>query len=463
MRSVLALLALIACKGEPGPTGDDDDALTETDLPTEPGISAVCSADPSGNTLRFRCDVLLQPPGPVDLTFEPSDGSRPARVHSGEGQVWMYFMAEQTDYNWTLTSQADPTMKATGTVKTGLPPEEARVFATPTGTSTASMFLTSSPCSGAYILALDPDGTLLWYQDIAQQGVIPPLLDVVTYTEDETVMAMASAYVVEVDWTGTELLVMTPGFDNGTEIHHDVFRRDGHTFTLFQETMDLGGDNTQLDGFYIHDAAGELVATWKLIDHFTPPIPPVGIGGFVDYSHANSLFVQEDGDIMISFRHMSAVAKIRGDWTAPDFGEILWRLSGDAAFTDFGSDFSLTASMGSYPGFVYQHNAHPLPDGRLALLDNRKSQYERTRVLVIDLDEQAGTANVDLAYELDRLCFIQGSAWHTAAGNPVATCANDGILFEFAENIVAEPVYELSTSCATGPSHYTPRFVPLSL
>ena len=355
-----------------------------------------------------------------------------------------------------------PTEIVEGTVTTGLLPQSARIFASSTGTSSGSLFLTSSPCPGAYAIVLDAAGTVLWYEDLAQQGVTPPLIEHVSVTEDDTVLGMSSAYVVEVGWSGELIQVLTPGFDEGTVVHHEAFKKNGHTYTLFNEEMNLGGDTTKLDGFYVHDPAGELIATWRLIDHYTPPIPPVGDGGVVDFSHANSLYVLDDGDILVSFRHLSAVAKIRGDWTAPDFGEILWKLSGDASNTDFGTDFSLTATAGSFPGFIHQHNVHPLPDGRLAMLDNRKDQPERTRVLVIDVDEIAGTANVDLAYELDRLCIFQGSAWHTEAGNPMALCAPDSTVFEFAANDASEPIYQLNLQCANDGSHYTSRFVPLS-
>ncbi len=464
MRFALGFLAFVACKGEVDDSGKVDTETTDTDTtPIPSSISAHCDPDPSGNELRFVCTVDLEPPGPVELVFSPTDGSRPERLHIGQDRVWMFFMAPQTEYNWRVISQEDPELAVQGTVTTGNVPGDARIFAATTGTSSASMFLTSSPCTGATTIVVDPQGTVLWYQDLAQMGVTPPLLEIVTHTEDDTVIGISSEFVVEVDWTGAALQVLTPGFDNDTRIHHDVFKRDGHTFTLFQESIDLGGDTTVLDGFYVYDPAGDLVATWRLIDHWSPPVPPVGNGGIVDYSHANSIFVQEDGDILLSFRHMSAIAKIRGDWTQPDFGEILWRLSGDPDEAPFGSDFSLTASMGSWPGFVHQHNVHPLPDGRLAMFDNRKQPPQLSRVLVLDVDELGGTANVDLAYELDRLCAFQGSAWHTAAGNPLATCAPPGELSEFAANIVTEPIYELSIACATGASHYTSRFVPLEL
>jgi len=374
----------------------------------------------------------------------------------------MYFMAPQTEYTWEASPVDLPSVLVEGTVTTGTPHEEAQLIASSTGSSSAEMFLTSSPCSGGTAVVVDPNGTVLWYQDLSQQGVSPSMVEVVQYTEDGTVLAISSEFVVEVDWTGATLQVLTPGFDQGTTIHHDVFRHQGHTFTLFQETLNLGGDTTYLDGFYVHDSEGSHVATWRLIDHFSPPIPPEGHGGVVDYSHANSLFVQADGDILLSFRHLSAIAKVRGDWTAPDFGEILWRLSGDPDNDAFGSDFTLSSS-GSWPGFVHQHNAHLLDDGRISLFDNRKDLAQRSRVLVLDIDEKSGLAQIERDYELDQLCAFQGSAWPTHTGNPVATCAPEGAAIEFHVDDTSQPIYELNILCATGTNHFIPRFVPLPL
>jgi hypothetical protein len=371
-------------------------------------------------------------------------------------------MAPQTEYTWRASPDTHPSHEITGVVTTGLLPSGAQLDATHSGSTSASMFLTSSPCSGGTALVVDPTGTVLWYEDLSQPGIQPAMVDVVHLTEEETVLGLISAYVVEVDWSGRERLVLTPGFDTGTTAHHDVFRRKGHTYTLFYEEVDLGGDTTRVDGFTVHDATGVLVATWRLLDHFTPPIPPVGSGGLVDYSHANSLFVQEDGDILISFRHLSTVAKIRGDWTAPDFGEILWRLAGDVDNAEMGSDFTL-GSAGNWPGFIHQHHAIPLPDGRLSLFDNRKDLSQRSRVVVIDLDETRGEAQMDQVYELDRFCPFQGSSWTTEIGNPVATCATDGSAIEFDAQTNGAARFELSLGCSTGSSHFISRFVPFSL
>ena len=461
MTRLATLLALSACAADSPVQTDPDPPPGATSASEPPTLSARCAPDPSGNALRFACTVEADPPGAVSVRFEPVDGSRPARVHTGEEEVWMYFMAPDTAYRWEASSVDHPEVFVEGQVTTGSPGTQAHVIATRSGSSTAPRFLTSSPCSGGTVLVIDPDGTVLWYQDLSQQGVTPAMIEVVHFTEDETVLAISSEFVVEVDWTGRTLQVLTPGFDGGTVIHHDVFRRQGHTYTLFQETLNLGGDTTYLDGFYVHDAQGDLVTTWRLIDHFTPPIPPEGHGGVVDYSHANAIFVQEDGDVLLSFRHLSTVIEVRGDPFAPDFGEILWVLSGDPSTDALGSDFTL-ASIGDWPGFVHQHHAHRLPNGRISLFDNRKDVSQRSRVLEISLDEETGMAQMERVWDLGRFCAFQGASWPTATGNPLATCSPEGTAIELQADDPTEVVFEITLQCGSGSSHYIPRFVPLS-
>ena len=234
--------------------------------------------------------------------------------------------------------------------------------------------------------------------------------------------------------------------------HHDVFRRDGRTYVLVQESV----DGVLLDAVQVFDASGAPEAVWRLADHLDPAVDRHGYL-INDYSHANSIWVDEAGDWYLSSRHLSAVFKVAG-LEAPDAGEVRWVLVGDPEETRVEGTLQLLDEA----SFVRQHNVHVTPDGRLALFDNRLQFPERSRVLWLAIDEQAGTAAVDQLWTLPLHCPFQGGAWTTPAGTALATCAPHRIAFELAPDD-EEPVAQLEVSCASaGQDSYVPRMVPLT-
>jgi hypothetical protein len=448
-------------------TGQTSDPTTDTaDVPI--ALNAACVADPT-HALRFICSVSVSPPGPVEVAFSRSDGAGPVRTHASalsesEHVVWLYFMEAETDYTWTALApgQAED-LRVQGTVTTGSLPEGAQVNVQSTGVSSASYFLVNSPCSqGGYALIVDPAGSVLWYHDFAQPGG-PSIIDVVNFTEDETVMTMLDDQVIEVDLTGQVGFHTEPDVHYDYNVHHDMVRKNGLTYILYNENIAYNGDNYVMDGVLVFDATLNLLQDWKLFDHFQPPRPANAAFGAEDYTHSNAVWIDEDDNLILSMRHLSAIAKIKGDPFAPDFGDILWRISGDATEADFGMDFALTSSVPGASDFRQQHNVHRLDDGRMALFDNRITAAENSRVLVLSIDENAMTLNIDEAYELPVHCAFQGGAWHTAAGYPVGTCAPRGTAYEFTPGEYEQAAFELEVNCDVGFDNYIPRYTPLEL
>jgi arylsulfate sulfotransferase len=462
----------------PGITPTDGNVTTDTggevsDTQSDTGeiakaLNGTCVADPT-HALRFICSVSVTPPGPVEVEFSKSNGTGPVRTHVSEVSqtehvVWLYLMESETDYSWTARSTEQPDdLRVQGTVTTGALPDGARVTVQATGVSTASQFLVNSPCSaGGFALIVDPAGSVLWYHDFAQPGG-PSIMDVVNFTEDGTVLTMLDDQVIEVDLIGQVGFHTQRNVDYFYNVHHDMVRKDGLTYILYNENVAFNGDNYVMDGVLVYDLNQTLLQDWKLFDHFQPVGPAAALFGAEDYSHANAVWIDEDDNLILSMRHLSAIAKIKGDPFAPDFGEIVWRISGDATEMDFGMDFTLTSSVAGPADFRQQHNVHRLDDGRLTLFDNRVSAAENSRVLVLSIDENALTLNIDEAYELPVHCAFQGGAWHTAAGNPVGTCAPRGAAYEFSPGVYEQASFELEVNCDMGFDNYIPRYTPLEL
>ena len=461
-------LALAACgpATENGPRKDRTSSTPTTPtvptVPTyvtPPTLSASC--EPEENTLRFLCTVEMDPAGPAEISFERADGTGSARTHYSAERltshdIGLYFMNPSTDYKWTASASEFPGVFVVGEVSTGIPPEGAALATEVEGESTADAFLLTSPCQGSGMpIVVDNQGELLWYDTLLTNAFIDSLI----HTEEDTVMLQRSNTVLHETWMGEVLYRVSPGTNR---LHHDIFRKDGLNYVLFEESILLHDRSYDLDGFYIFDDQGEVVAEWHLSDHFLPPDDPtLPANSIVDYSHANAVFVRDDGNVLLSFRHLSAFVLVNGDINDPDFGEILWRLTGDPDETEFGSDFTLTSSTVFSADFIRQHNVHQLPDGRYGLFDNRLS--ETARVSILSIDETNMTADVEQTWETAEMCRFQGSAWSTSAGNPVGHCAPEHYAQEFDIGGYPWAVFSLRVDCAVADSTYMPRMIPMDL
>jgi outer membrane protein assembly factor BamB len=156
---------------------------------------------------------------------------------------------------------------------------------------------------------------------------------------------------------------------------------------------------------------GDVLLDWRSLDHVrvseaaVPPQP----GLPWDYIHLNSVSEDSDGNLLVSARHTHAVYKL--DRTT---GEVIWTLGGK------NSDFK----MGRDAQFKYQHDAQRLKDGRLQIFDNAASDFdkrgvEQSRVVRLELDEEAKTAKVaqEITHPGKLLAFSQGNSRVLPNGN----------------------------------------------
>ncbi len=450
-----------------------DTGIEDTSLPTPPEetgdsggttpppvLTADCVLD-ADHALRAWCEVTVSPAAAVTVFFGPASGAVREAV-SPEASVHLVpltVMPPETRIDFRVEAAG---LEVTGQFETSVVPVSTQMLTT--GTPSWTHLMLASPCGeSAVAIILDADGVPVWYHDFSLDGMgDQQTLDGVTWTEDGTVLGLVNRQaVVEVDLAGRTLLDLRHGEDFHLTVHHDLFRRDGHTYVLFQEVLLHEERFYLLDGFYVFDEAGEEVAKWRLWDHFQPPAPgPYGdLPGAIDYSHANSIWVEPDGDVLVSFRHLDAVVMLEGDWTAAGFGELLWRLAGDDR-SPLGSDMTLIFPLSPH-GFRHQHNAH-FEDGLLVLFDNRVERDELSRVLRLDVDPAAGVARLGQAWTMTLGCPYQGSAWHTEAGHPLAMCAplNEGVEFDVETGDVR---WTGSLSCGDGASMAVPRLIPVSL
>ena len=221
----------------------------------------------------------------------------------------------------------------------------------------------------------------------------------------------------------------TQGLVN-TDGHDSLLRADGSRILVAYEP----NSQTHLTDAVIQevDAAGNVVYTWNSAEHLSPAAETTTTPGDADYAHLNSIAVMSDGDILASFRHLSAVLKIA--WHAHDGfqrGDIVWRLGGRHSDFDFVDD--------PYPsGPCAQHSATQLANGHILIYDNGSVtlgsdprhcvdpgdptgptiERRQSRVTEYALDTTAGTATLVWSFQVNgRFTYFAGSARRLANGN----------------------------------------------
>jgi hypothetical protein len=127
---------------------------------------------------------------------------------------------------------------------------------------------------------------------------------------------------------------------------------------------------------------GRLVFEWHTAAEIDPSeslvAPPTKPTDVYDYVHANSIEVDEDGNLIVSARNTSALYKVDRST-----GRIKWRLGGKK------SDFAIGANA----GFSYQHDARRRADGTISLFDD-ESGATTSRAIRLNVDENAKTVSL---------------------------------------------------------------------
>jgi hypothetical protein len=132
-----------------------------------------------------------------------------------------------------------------------------------------------------------------------------------------------------------------------------------------------------------------------------------------DWLHANSLFYDTDGNLIVSLRHQDWAIKINYDNGYGD-GHIIWRL-GDQG------DFAMLTTTAD-PWFSHQHDVERESNGWISVFDNGNTRqaaspgaHSRGQALIID--EQAMTASLGVNIDLGTYSPAYGSAQLLSNGN----------------------------------------------
>lgn len=255
---------------------------------------------------------------------------------------------------------------------------------------------------GSYLLILDNNGQIIYYQSMADQLAafdfkVLPSGYITYYAQKDAVHVVMDAHYQ---------VVGTYAAQNGyhADLHDFLMTSDGYTFLMIadEETVDMstvvngGHPSAAVTGLVIQelDPDQNVIFEWRSWDHFAFSDTIFSLTTQqIDLIHGNGLALTNDGNLLLSSRNLSSITKIN-----LQTGEIIWRLGGK------NSDFKFINDE----GFHFQHNIAVLPNGDITLFDNH------------GIDESPAASRA-LEYKLDLTNKTATLVWEYVHTPPVFT------------------------------------------
>jgi hypothetical protein len=229
-------------------------------------------------------------------------------------------------------------------------------------------------------------------------------------------------FVMDSTFTIKDTLDTANGFE--LDVHDVQFLPGGHYLLLAQETriMNLtgyhyfgfnhtspGSASAQVIGVVIQefDENKNLVWEWKGHDHFAfDDVDPLFLFSptKVDWTHANAVESDDDGNILLSCRHFDEITKIDRQT-----GAIIWRFGGKS------NQFTCSNDALNFSG---QHDIRRIYNGHITILDNGTYHTPRlARALEYELDEIGKTATLVWGYSYNSSLYSVAVGSHQALPN----------------------------------------------
>ena len=363
--TTIAVAALLAACGQP-------DAVTSSTTPEILGSTVVGNPD---NVLAALVTADVRHGDSVAVRYAPPppgptlDSVTPAVTPEGDAvTVPVLGLLPETRYALVVVAYSGSSVIAGDTLRfvTGaLPTDLAPYVASGSDPSPGYVAFAAGP----YGLVIDNTGRVVWYHRFPngpglnfQAGPTGRYFARPT-TPDPT----DRDPWVEIDPLGNVTRTFGCAGDLEPRFHDLIAEPDGAHWIMCDDvhTMDLSGmggvANAQVMGTVVQhvSATGELLFQWSPFDHFdiTDLDSTSRVGVNVNWTHGNSLNLDGDGNLVVSFRSLSEITKID-----TKTGAVLWRMGGlrnQFLFQDTPS-----------PAFTFQHGVRLTGAGRMVLLDN---------------------------------------------------------------------------------------------
>jgi hypothetical protein len=285
--------------------------------------------------------------------------------------------------------------------------------------------------AGAYGLVIDNTGRVVWYRRFPEG----PGLNFMAQPNGRYAARPTTADPgdeeswLEIDPIGnlTRSLRCARGLQ--PRFHDLIIQPDGDYWVMCDETrtMDLtaygGVAGASVSGTAVQhiSASGALLFHWSPFDHFSITDLDAGdrTGTNVNWTHGNSLDLDADGNLIVSFRNLGEVTKINATT-----GSVMWRMGG------LRNQFAFSESPA--PAYWRQHGVRMIGPGALLLLDNVGNPAE-SRVERYTVDEATRTARLSQSYGSLPAVVTQigGSVQSLPGGRTLVTFGTAGRVEEY--------------------------------
>ena len=441
------------------------------------GVGAACSDDDNpvgpGGSIAVS-DLQLKPgtdAGPlavVTFTAQDADSARVWYTAAGgepqatpfvpvtddAAQIVVPGLDPETQYDMHVEARAgvDSGLSQSSSYTTQALPEALKnvSFTMSSGTFTGGYILTEIAASDStlYALAFDSTGKLAWYRhfpdfnqilDFQQQPNGHFTIYLGGSTGWQPVAGEFAEFTVAGDITH-EWKLPDQYFVDGHDIRflvQDTTVVAAYLFGYDERPMDMTGHGGSADSLVaVHKVmqlspSGDATVIFDAIDRWTlddwVSKPLTGLG---DLGHSNSLDIDSDGNVIVSWRNLGAVTKI--DATT---GDVIWQLGGTR------NDFTIEGDP--LNGFSGQHFARALTDNHLMIYDNGTNHdpaQSRAVEYVIDAASKTATFVKDFKRPTTTFTTFLGSAQRLPNGHTLVGFGNVSVLTEFDAdgNVVAD-------------------------
>ena len=274
---------------------------------------------------------------------------------------------------------------------------------------------------------VDYKGQLRWYHIVDGMAY-----KVVHYTKDKTILALLGTnddptsygrQILEVNLLGDTILNLKKGQgDFQQKIHHEILKNDKGqlvTLTVEKKIMDLtsiGGskqDTVNSDGIMVMDNHAKKIWKWSVFDAADPLKDPNILKNKKDWTHANSLNYDTDGNYLISFFNTGQIWKVDAKT-----GKVIWK---------FGKGG--TVAMPAECDFTQAHAVHINRDGNMMFFDNGVEK-KQSGVFALKLNEPKFSSTLDFHVKLPQDVFNgrMGSAYMINDTSLLVCCSKRHIL-----------------------------------